>query len=136
MTGVIHYRGGYKYQLTRTYRIHLPELRGVNFVGPLFDLSPTGYLTVMVGYAWDGATAYPDRKTILRGSLVHDVLYQAMRLELLDRAHRREADKILRRICREDGMIWLEAQVVYGAVRAFAGPAAHPDHRRIEMVAP
>ncbi len=132
----IHYCGGYKYQLTRPYRIKLP-VKGLSLVHPYFDLAPDGWLSIRAGYAWDGPSGPTiDTKSFMRGSLVHDVLYQAMRDELLARTWRPMADRILRDLCIEDGMWRWRANLVYRAVRRFAGPAAHPDHRRRELVAP
>ena len=136
MIPVIHYCGGYKYQLTRDYTVRLP-IAGQEFEHDYFALYADGTMIIRAGYAWDGPSGPTiDTKSFMRGSLVHDVLYQAMRLELLDRSWRETADRILKEICIEDGMWKWRAQMVYVAVRAWAAPAAHPDHRRREMVAP
>ena len=54
----------------------------------------------------------------MRGALVHDALYQLMRLKQLDyEQYRDRADEVLRDLCKEDGMsscghgasIWSEA---------------------------
>lgn len=73
----------------------------------------------------------------MRGSLVHDALYQLMRERHLDRAlHRAAADRILRDICRQDGMGRLRAAWVYWGVRRFADPAADPANDRPAITAP
>lgn len=86
----------------------------------------TNSVTINAGYAWDGASNYPDYPGILRGSCVHDVLYQMLREGLFHPKARKVADKILYEYCREDGMSWVHAQAVYWAVRWFAGSAAKP----------
>jgi len=77
-------------------------------------------LTIHEGYAWDGASGPTiDTKSFMRGSLVHDALYQLISTKKLGKEHRRDADKVLYRICREDGMSWFRAKYVYYAVRKF-----------------
>jgi len=73
----------------------------------------------------------------MRGSLVHDALYQLMREEQLDKTHwRRSADEELVRICREDGMGRIRAWWVLNAVRWFADEAASPGSARPLREAP
>lgn len=132
----IRYCAGYKYQLTRNYTIRIP-ITGHKFEAKYFALNVDGTMTIMAGYAWDGPSGPTlDTKSFMRGSLIHDVLYQAMRLELLDRSYREIADKILRDICIEDGMWRWRANIVYRSVRLWAAPAAHPDCKRRELTAP
>ena len=50
----------------------------------------------------------------MRGPLVHDALYQLMRLEELDyKTDRKYADQLLKKICRGDGMSAFRAWYVY-----------------------
>ncbi len=133
----IHYKAGYKYQLTRQYEIHLPQLAGYSCRAKYFQLAEDGYLVIRAGYAWDGPSGPTiDTSDAMRASLVHDVLYQAMRLGLLPQHCRPIADDILRQLCLDDGMSRLRAWTWYRMVRAFAAPAAQPGHRRRELVAP
>jgi hypothetical protein len=116
----------YKYQLMRNYKYetgicinHDVKIQG--FVA----LAPTGTLNISKGYAWDGPSGPTiDTKNFMRGSLVHDALYQLMRLKLLPASLRETADMLLRRICIEDGMCRLRAWYVYWCVRLFASAAA------------
>ena len=63
----------------------------------------------------------------MRGSLVHDALYQLMRLSALDyRVHRQRADELLREICLEAGMSSFRAWYVYQGVHLFAECSARP----------
>lgn len=89
------------------------------------------------GYCWDGATKAIDTYTIMYGSLIHDILYQAMKLGLLPMSFRELADKELKRICGieiyvyEDGkltheklrMLSFRQKYVYRAVRDFGAIA-------------
>ena len=63
----------------------------------------------------------------MRGSLIHDALYQLMREKVLPQDVRDEADQILREICIQDGMSKLRAWWVYQAVKIGGAGAAKPD---------
>ncbi len=68
----------------------------------------------------------------MRGSLVHDALYQLMRRPengLDGNVHRETADRILKDICKEDGMLVIVAWLVYFVVHHFAAPAADPANK-------
>jgi len=83
-----------------------------------------GSLYISDGYSWDGPSGPAiDTEDFMRGSLVHDALYQLIRNGHLDKKWRKPADKIMKRICRADGMPWLRAQYAYWAVRVFGGSA-------------
>lgn len=112
----------YKYELLESYgcvvEIHPEKEINNDYV----FLGIFGTLVCKKGYAWDGASGPAvDTTTIIRGSLVHDALYQLIKLGLLDKKHRKAADRVLRRIAIEDGMGFLRAWYVYFAVRLFGG---------------
>jgi hypothetical protein len=73
----------------------------------------------------------------MRGSLVHDALYQLMRGEYIAKNDYRErADRILQQMCREDGMSVVRAWIVYQGVHIFGDPAADPSHKKAVIKAP
>lgn len=138
---MIFYKGGYKYQLTETYAHSLPaEFRGLPLViyGYLETVPQFNMIRVKAGYAWDGPSGPTiDTKNFMRGSLVHDALYQLMREGHLNKAkYRVLADKELYRICREDGMSFIRANVVYYGVRWGAAKAADVGTEKIPTSAP
>ena len=95
------------------------------------ELSIEGILTIKKGYAWDGPSGPTiDTPNFMRGSLVHDALYQLLRYQLIDEEWRDEADEELRRICCEDGMPKIWARWVYIAVRKWGKVAASPESRK------
>lgn len=105
---------------------HLPLLSRDDSTS-LLRLSREGKLLVLDGYAWDGPSGPAiDTTNFMRGSLVHDVLYQLIRLGQLDSSWRDHADKILRELCIEDGMSTVRAWWVYTSVKSFAQRAARP----------
>lgn len=118
---IIQYQKGYKYQLCATHLEEIDIKPPQDIDTPFIKLSNHGYLSILRGYAWDGATCAIDTPDFMRGSLVHDALYQLMRDKYLDHTiYREQADKILRRICLEDGMSYFRAWYVYRAVRSLA----------------
>ena len=76
----IFYSKGYKYQLKREYSL-LTRICPDDDIQTLFvTLSKNGFLRIKTGYAWDGASGPAiDTRNFMRGSLVHDALYQLMR---------------------------------------------------------
>lgn len=123
---MIKYSSGYKYQLKELYKIRtgitLPQMVSN---GAFLELSRNGWLRISYGYSWDGPSGPTiDTKTFMRGSLVHDALYQLMREGFLPQKYRKEADELLRKICLEDGMSKIRAWYVYESVQMFAGKYA------------
>lgn len=133
----IAYRAGYKYQLAEDYSVQLDFAPAADIKDDFLEFNPIGVLTVRMGYAWDGPSGPTiDTPNFMRGSLVHDALYQLMRERRLDQAHRKAADETLRRICREDGMSQIRAWWVYQGVRLGGGPSANPANDKPVLWAP
>lgn len=110
---------GYKYELLTMVTV-FTKIKGLEVDTHYIALWPSGQLFVKPDYAWDGASGPTwDDKTNMRGSLIHDALYQLMREELLGRKWRKYADELLREICRADGMNRFRARLWYWAVRTF-----------------
>lgn len=134
---MIKYQNGFKYQLYETYVCDLGMRFSEEIDHPFFYITRPGRLTVKKGYAWDGPSGPTvDTKDFMRGSLIHDVLYQAIRLELLPQSFRETADQILKDICLKDGMSKVRAWWVYRGVRIGAGSAALPKNERKILEAP
>ncbi len=134
----IAYGAGYKYQLKQSYSIQI-EIKPKAAVGTEYlSLTLDGLLTVKKGYAWDGPSGPAiDTLNFMRGSLVHDALYQLMRERFLDHdACREPADRLLQGICKEDGMSTIRAWGVYHGVRLGGGPAADPANDKPLVRAP
>lgn len=118
---------GYKYQSMEDYTIKIDVKPPREVETRFIDLTKEGELTVKKHYAWDGPSGPTfDTANFMRGSLVHDALYQLMRDKYIDQKHRKYADMLLREHCREDGMGSVRAWYVYWAVRLFAAGAAKP----------
>jgi hypothetical protein len=134
----IAYNGGYKYQLKDSYTVSIGIRLAVPIKTDYISLDADGSITIKKGYAWDGPSGWTiDTLTFMRGSLLHDALYQLMREKHLDHnTYREPADRLLQRICKEDGMWSLRAWWVYQAVRLFGDPAAEPANDRPVVHAP
>jgi hypothetical protein len=100
-----------------------------------------GILTVKKGYRWDGASnpfQDGDKHHNFRSSLVHDALYDLMRMAYLEpdgvgkkagNINRKMADMIHYMIAIEDGDSKSGAQSDYFWLRLWGGPATHNDKK-------
>jgi hypothetical protein len=132
---------GYKYSLLNPYHHVTPfELnKAIATRMGWVRMNREGMLRLKKGYAWDGPSGPTiDTKDFMRGSLVHDALYQLIREKLLPTRYRKAADEVLRTICRDDGMSKTRADYVYHAVRAFGASAARPPKKpkKVRITAP
>lgn len=90
------YKEGYTNIVWEDYEIQLPfnppEIIETEWI--VFRLN--GKLWIRHGYAWDGASGPTiDTKNTVIASLVHDALYQLMRMNLLDHSYRSVVDDLL-----------------------------------------
>ncbi len=119
----IHYRDGYRYQLVEGYIHQLGFDTGTTIQHDFFWISGI-HLMVYQKYAWDGPSGPTvDTPSFMRGALVHDVIYQAMREGLLSHDFRPLADDELVRICKEDGMNAFRRWYVGRLIRRFGDEA-------------
>lgn len=132
----IKYTDGWKYQLNEDYSCQT-GIEGHAAVTPYITLELDGKITIKAGYAWDGPSGPTiDSKDFMRGSLVHDSLYQLIRDKHIPESLRDNADVLLRRHCEQDGMWSVRAWWVYKAVRAFGKGAVGKDGRHPVIYAP
>lgn len=141
MSGKITYRcvRKYKYQLVNDYEIDILQECAIdmgNVAGTIsnseqtfIELKVGGKLKIFSGYAWDGPSGPTiDTPNFMRGSLVHDCLYQLMREELISTDNKEKADDLLREICKKDGMTSFRANIVWMGVHTFGKGAVMPNH--------
>ena len=110
----------YKFKVEEKFSIELP-FKIPDFEHP-YASSKDGILSVKRGYAWDGASGpIINTRDTLVASLVHDVLYQAMRLNLIksSKDNRKIADKNFFEILKMNGVNSIRRKVWYFAVRLF-----------------
>jgi len=126
---------GKKYQLADSMMVFIPELVGLpNITHVPFVWAYGGWLVILVGYMWDGATGVPNNPDNMRASLFHDALYELMQLGLLDRKYRDVADKLLRELCLEDGMDKFWADQFYNFVHALGESHTLPPKHSNEII--
>lgn len=129
-----YFKGDYKYILAEAEYYEtgiVSDGARLNFC----SIDPDGSLAIQKGYAWDGASWFPDIRSIRRGSLIHDALYQLLRetsFSDVDAQAKREAsDDVIRDVCLEDGMWGWLASLVYRGVRLGGGPSARVKKRKV-----
>jgi hypothetical protein len=123
----------YKYELAEITIADVPEVSDLNINHPYFSIS-NGKLVAVVGYAWDGASGPTiDDNTNLEPSLVHDVLYQAIREGLLPISRRDTCDRIFKRLCLEHGMASFRAEYYYLALKYFGESSAKKDESEMKI---
>lgn len=133
----IKYKKGYKYQLAETYVIQTDIFPIDHVHSEFLHMNMDGRLIIFNGYAWDGPSGPTvDTKNFMRGSLVHDALYQLIREGHLPGSSKNKADKLLKKICLEDGMSKIRAWWVFQGVDKFAGYAASPKNKKLILEAP
>ena len=132
-----YYKGDYKYVLESAIEYET-RITGRGCLLLFCSLNPTGRLVIQPGYAWDGPSGPTiDTPSFMRGSLIHDVLYQLLRMPTFEPdadEHdliRHRADLLLREICLLDGMWKWRAAWVLRGVRAGGGPSAAVKKRRV-----
>ena len=144
--GVLSYRDGYRYQVAADLIVPLPAPFQPYVTAPrlpdpvdlFFLVLPSCALAIFRGYAWDGASFFLaiETRATIRGTLFHDVGYQAIRLGILPPECRHLVDLLFYLTLREDGVSPLRARAWYRMVRTFAASAALPTAERPILTAP
>ena len=124
---MIQYKKRRKYK----YNLHADFQCATGISGAGYDdsrhlgIDASGNLSISKGYAGDGPSGPAfDTKNFMQGSLVHDALYQLMREGVIEAAKRDDADRLLQKICVDDGMSRIRAWWVYYAVKLFGRRSA------------
>ncbi len=106
----------FKYVVLEEYR-HKTPFHHMDAKAPLIELLHDGTLVISPGYFYDGPSGPTiDTPDSMRGSLVHDALYELMRRGLIPIESKPEADRLLESICVKDGMDPERAHVWYMGV--------------------
>ena len=133
----LYFKRGYKYQVTREYHIKLDIIPFAPVDHRFVWMDMTGRTTIFTGYVWDGASGPTfDTLNSMIGSLIHDVIYQLIRLGLIDPKYKEYGDGLLHDICVEDGMYDWRANYWRWAVLEFGVGSTKPSAEPKEEVAP
>jgi hypothetical protein len=134
---LIKYKKGYKYRLEETYQCHIDIYPTQDIKTDYIYLLADGTLIIKAGYSWDGTSGPTlDGKTNMRGSLIHDALYQLFREEHLSLKQRKQADLEFHKACLEDGMCKARAWIDFVGLRHFGASCASPENDREVLIAP
>lgn len=96
--------------------------------GWFITLDTNGVMRIRANYCWDGPSGPTfDTPSFMRGSLYHDAIYQLIRQGVLSMDDRDSADRLIKRVCLEDGMGKIRAWAVYRALKLFGKKAAMPN---------
>jgi len=124
-------KGKYKYVLRNSYEVQT-KIKGYRINGDYFKLYKSGNLVISQNYAWDGATLFPDTKEVMRGSCVHDCLFQMLRESIIPQDPRnwgeifKLSNKTFVGICKEDKMYWITRKIIYFFITNFGKKYARP----------
>ncbi len=134
---VKYFRGAWKYRLSHPVNWET-GIESDGFKLRFCSITAGGRLSIHAGYSWDGASWFPDFRWILRGSCVHDSLYQLLRETGFGEAEahdvrRQQADEVFRLVCLDAGAWGWQARLVHDGVRLGGGPAARIKPRRIYL---
>lgn len=129
----IHYRSGYKYQLTQDWRGLILEFKGFRVSHPFFEVHPeAGQTWIKAGYAWNGSDIVWDSPWCLLASLFHDLTCQAHNEGLASREFRAAGDLVYKRVCLLHGMPRPLAWLRYRAISRYTEQCEpNPDWRPI-----
>ncbi len=138
MAEQITYRSGYKYQLANDYFLASGIKPKRDIDTPFVKLALDGTLHIAEGYAWDGPSGpVVDTDRNMRASLVHDALYQLIRLrKLTKKDHKDPADRLFQKICVKDGVPRPIAKAYYLGLKLGGNPAVDPKNERKVHTAP
>jgi len=115
----------YKYQVHGNFVIQT-GIFGINALTEFISLERDGLLGIKANYAWNGSNWSGDKRAMF-ASLVHDALYQLMKLGLLSRTvFRKPADALYRDLCIAEGMSKIEASVRYRGLQWFGKGSTYP----------
>lgn len=133
----LYFSSGYKYQVRKDYHIKLDIIPFAPISLDHVNMQMDGSLIIKEGYAWNGASGPTwDSLSSMIGSLVHDVIYQLIRLGLIDPGYKEYGDKILHDCCTEDGMMGIRADYWRWAVLTFGKGSCRPSSEPKIEVAP
>jgi len=115
----------YKYQLMEDETLEIPV--GWNALTAFIFLRRTT-LTIRKGYCWDGCSGPTiDTESTMRAGLIHDALYQLMRVGKLPQDYKPHADALFKQLLIEAGCWRLRAWYYFQAVKRFGRSSAARD---------
>lgn len=125
----------WKYQLVEDFDIDTSIQVSPPVDKTFYRLDSGGVLLIRKGYAWDGASGPAiDTLNWMRASLVHDCLYQMIRLKQISADHKDAADKLMKHILEIDGMSRFRRWYSHVGVSLFGYFASRPRGQRPDKI--
>lgn len=124
LSGPMKYLSGYKYQLPEDVTFALPDcFAPYSYKSAYLELSGCT-LTLRAMYAGDGPSGPTmDCKAGMRPAMLHDAIFQLIRLGILPPEFKEIADKLFYSGLLKDGMGKIRAWYWYQGVKHFGKPA-------------
>lgn len=139
---IVTYRSGYEH-VTDGMRVYQTSIYPPEPIECYFaTLGTDGRLFIKERYAYDGPTGIPVwlvkrwMKWLMRPSLIHDVLCQMMRDEVLPIEYHGQANIEFKLACHQDTKFKWLGNSAYYMVEKFGKKAAHPSSKRPLLTAP
>jgi len=95
------------------------EIKGYDVKLDFIELTSQGLLTLYKNFKWNGSTFVQDTPMCMRASAFHDALSKLISQNLISALFKITVDKLYFKICRDDGMSWLQAKIRYAGLRAY-----------------
>lgn len=128
---MLAYKSGYKYQLTDVISFQTSFRPDKPLVSDYLRLGKTGILTILPGYAWDGCSGpVRDTEKNQHAGLLHDALYNLMRLGLLDHKLWAMADVEFAKQLKLYGVWRVQIWVMMKGLALVKGKHARPQQRK------
>lgn len=135
--GFIRYTAGYKYMLEVDYRVLVRVVPKTHIQAGRLMLTTDGFLTIRAGYGWDGASGpMLDTNSVMRASLIHDALYELIRLGHLELDQRAACDEEFDVAAEQDGCPRWRRWYTLQALRLRGTSRARPSAQRLVLRAP
>jgi hypothetical protein len=126
----VYYRKGFKYQLTRDLVLQSSVYPREDIITDFYEIHKDGILIAKRGYATDGPSGPTfDSTCSIRAAVGHDVVYQAMREELLLWRFKKYIDEDFYDWLIDDGMWVFRADRWLSAVRKYGGKESENPYR-------
>lgn len=142
------YRDGYKYQVAETFSVQTGIIPDAPIDTHFIKLSLTGLLTIVEGYAWDGASGPTFDKEInfffftikltdtMVPSCVHDGFAQLLRMGLLAQKWLGPVNQLLDTMLRDRGMWEARRALWRDGLNLTHGSFADPKNKKPVLEAP
>ena len=136
----LFYKKGYKYQTSYLFQIQTEIAPDHDIITDLITLTTAGLLVIQPYYAWDGPSGpMIDTKGTMTPSLVHDALYQLMRMGFLAQKWRVLVDTLFKTMIIVKAKIkwWgrVRANYAFRGLQLAHGKAAKPRNKKKEYIA-